>query len=343
MVRHHWLRRVGILACLAAVAAACSGNDEATPSPAPTAGPSSSVVGATPTPSSTGRLPLTGRLVDEVPDGPVVAVKVDNTQPAFPQRGVGQADLVVEEPVEGGVTRLVVMLHSKAAEADTPVGPVRSIRSSDVGIVSPAEAVVFASGGAPIPQADLAQAGIEMRFEDSPGFVRDPSRGYLHGRFLEVPTALQALPPADPPPAYFAWDADKRPRLPQARPLGSFDLVFSPYQTTSMVRTDRGWRRDLAEPDGFVARTVIALKVDQVLADYVDPGGYDVPIALTEGRGSGWIAHGGRVSDIRWAKKSADGRWRFTTPDGDPVRVPPGRVYLALLPSTTGSLVPGAG
>mgnify|MGYP001826855013 CR=1 FL=1 len=157
-----------------------------------------------------------------------------------------------------------------------------------------------------------------------------------------MPTALQALPAADTPPAYFEWDDATRPRLPQSRPLGSFDLVFSPYQTTTMVRTDRGWTRDLAEPDGFVARTVIALPVDQVLADYVDPGGYDVPIALTEGRGSGWMAHGGRVSDIRWTKKSADGRWRFSTPEGDPVPVPPGRVYLALLPSTTGSLVPGA-
>lgn len=330
--------RWGVVVCALLALAACSGTGEgATPPTTPVEAPLDEM---TPRAEPTLRLPLTGRPVDEVPDGPVIAVKVDNTRPAFPQSGIGQADLVVEEPVEGGVTRLVVMLHSRASEARTPVGPVRSIRSSDIGIVAPAEAVVYASGGAPIPQADLAAAGIETRFESAPGFVRDASRGFLHGRFLDVPTAVASLSAVDPPPAYFAWSPERRPRLPQSRPLSAFDLVFSPFQTTSMVPSSRGWTRSLAEPDGFVATTVIALRVNQVLAGYVDPGGYDVPIAVTEGRGTGWVAHRGRVTDVVWTKRAPDQGWRFATADGREVRVPPGRVYLALLPSTTGSLVP---
>ena len=54
--------------------------------------------------------------------------------------------MVVEELVEGGLTRLAVFYYS-----DTPdkVGPVRSMRASDVGIVQPVNGELVASGAAP--------------------------------------------------------------------------------------------------------------------------------------------------------------------------------------------------
>ena len=84
----------------------------ATPvAPAPTVGP--------------GILPLTG-LPGEVPGHPAAVVKIDNGSRARPQTGLNAADIVVEEEVEGGITRFAAIFHS------TPsiVGPVRSGRTT---------------------------------------------------------------------------------------------------------------------------------------------------------------------------------------------------------------------
>src|SRR5688500_9631943 len=53
------------------------------------------------------RSPLTGLPVKgKVPTHPVLAVKIDNSDNSQPQVGLGSADLVAEELVEGGITRL---------------------------------------------------------------------------------------------------------------------------------------------------------------------------------------------------------------------------------------------
>lgn len=64
--------------------------------------------------------PLTG-LPGPVPDRPAAVVKIDNSPKARPQVGLEQADIVVEEEVEGGVTRLAAVFHSQGGV----VGPVR--------------------------------------------------------------------------------------------------------------------------------------------------------------------------------------------------------------------------
>ena len=280
--------------------------------------------------------PLTGlEAADASVDvsGPVVMVKVDNVEAAFPQTGLGVADIVVEEPVEGGVTRLAVLVHSDPTGV---IGPVRSVRSSDVGIVAPADGVLVASGGAPEAIADLTAAGIEMRLDGTPGFSRDPARPAPHNLFVDLDEAYPAVEAPGPDQPYFDFgdlDVDEA-AVGQA---GDLVLTFSPAQTTRLVTDGSRWSRDLPEPDGFAADTVVALLVEQGTAGYLDPSGAPVPINLTEGSGTGWLAHGDTIVQIDWSKESAEQPWAFSV-DGKDVRVPPGRTYLALLPVTTGSL-----
>ncbi|MFL5170662.1 MAG: DUF3048 domain-containing protein, partial [Microvirga sp.] len=56
-------------------------------------------------------------------DHPVLVLKMDNTEASAPQLGLGSADMVVEELVEGGITRLAAFYYS---EVPGVVGPVRS-------------------------------------------------------------------------------------------------------------------------------------------------------------------------------------------------------------------------
>ena len=89
------------------------------------------VVEPTPTPPEPTYWPLTGlEREGDAPKHPVIVTKVDNTSSSAPQVGLGAADMIVEELVEGGYTRLASFFYSKLPKA---VGPVRSMRASDIG------------------------------------------------------------------------------------------------------------------------------------------------------------------------------------------------------------------
>jgi Protein of unknown function (DUF3048) N-terminal domain/Protein of unknown function (DUF3048) C-terminal domain len=62
-----------------------------------------------------------------------IVVKVPNDVAARPQTGLADADLIIEIPVEGGLTRLAVVFQSKDPAR---VGPVRSARQSDLNFLS---------------------------------------------------------------------------------------------------------------------------------------------------------------------------------------------------------------
>src|SRR5438105_3349546 len=101
--------------------------------------------GPSTTPVPPGVAPLTGLPGD--PDKlsrPALIVKIDNAPKARPQAGINKADVVVEEMVEGGITRLASVFQS----TDSPVEPVRSARSTDVAFASALHRPLFAYSGA---------------------------------------------------------------------------------------------------------------------------------------------------------------------------------------------------
>ena len=93
-------------------------------------------------PKSAERNVLSGR---EGINGPVLAVKIDDTSAAHPQIGLEDADVVYIEQVEGGLTRLAAIFSSVIPER---VGPIRSARISDIDILSQYGRVAFAYSGA---------------------------------------------------------------------------------------------------------------------------------------------------------------------------------------------------
>ena len=97
-----------------------------------------------------------------LPEGTVLAVKIDNTAGARPRVGVDKAAVVYVEPVEGGLTRLLAVFSTGAGDLPPEVGPIRSARESDVALLASWGRVALAfSGGSAftrglVDQADLA-------------------------------------------------------------------------------------------------------------------------------------------------------------------------------------------
>ena len=97
-----------------------------TPTPAPVIGDAPPLDAA----DSTTAMPLTGLARTDRAGLPAIAVRIDNTRDALPQRGLAEADVVIENLVEGAPEPTPGGLSTPTLPES--VGPVRSARSTDV-------------------------------------------------------------------------------------------------------------------------------------------------------------------------------------------------------------------
>ena len=78
--------------------------------------------------------PLTGEPAPggTVPQRPAMAVKIDNYPAGRPQSGLDKADIIFEEPVEGGITRFAAVFQCQSSDLDRsrPLGPQHRHRHS---------------------------------------------------------------------------------------------------------------------------------------------------------------------------------------------------------------------
>jgi hypothetical protein len=318
---------------------ACGGGDDDSSSDESAPGDTTNTAGAL---SLTAASPLTGEPIEgELPDHPVYAVKIDNTSASAPQVGLGAADMIVEELVEGGLTRLAVFYYS-----DTPdeVGPVRSMRASDIDITKPVAANLVASGAARITIGRLASANVPTFVDGTVGFYRNDERPAPYNLFMDLSDL------ADKPGNN--WEAPKDPYLafgPAADFKGtikvkSIEASFSAAHTTDWEYTSKGWtRRDsyAQQGDDFVADNVLLLRVKTKDAGYHDVAGSPVPETILTGKGEGVLVHGDQAAKVTWNKQGETGTLQLTDKDGNAVKVPVGNTWIELVPTTLGSVTLG--
>jgi hypothetical protein len=276
----------------------------------------------------------------DAPHHGVFVVKIDNTDSSAPQIGLADADLVTEELVEGGLTRLAVFFDSHIPEV---VGPVRSMRASDIGVVKPAKATLVASGGAPPTVRRLAGAGIKTETEGAVGYYRDGARTAPYNLMMKLPELVESLG-STPRPA--------RPYLPfgterdfsGGKPAKSFQAVFSAGHTTNwQYEAGQGYVRPdsfALEGEDYVPDSVLVLRVRIIDAGYRDPAGNPVPETVLTGKGAAMLFHDGRVVRGAWSKAS-DKAVLHLTAKRHPLSVPAGHVWVELVPADTGRVIIG--
>ena len=267
---------------------------------------------------------------------PVLVTKMDNTYSSAPQIGLSKADLVVEELVEGGLTRLAAFYYSQTPKK---VGPVRSMRASDIGIVSPVEASVVTSGAAPKTIARIQGAGIPFFQEGAKGIYRDTSRSAPYNVFADLTgVSSAAKQPAARPDDYLPWGEESD--LPTGRKAGKLAASFSGGHTTNWTFGDGGYVNEntyAADGDEFPADSVLVLRVKIGDAGYKDPAGNFVPETDFTGTGEAMLFHGGRMIKGTWAKKELTSALKLSTKNGDLV-VPAGHVWIELVPADGGNV-----
>ncbi len=325
-------------AVVAALVATClllagcgGGDDEKEPASAETSEPTASETSEPPEPTY---WPLTGlERTTDAPKHPVIVTKVDNTSSSAPQVGLGSADLVVEELVEGGYTRLAAFYYSKVP-AD--IGPVRSMRASDIGIV-PEGATVVTSGAAQITINRINGAGIPWITEGAAGVYRETSRSAPYNLFAKLGAIAKRLKAKDEPPAYLPWGTEAD--LPKGGRASTLTADFGAHSTTWQFQKGGYVNTDsyAAQGDQFPADSVLVLRVAIGDAGYRDPAGYPVPETKFEGKGAALLFHGGRVIRGTWTKDGLTGAIELATKKGE-LAVPAGHTWVELVPAVNGDV-----
>ena len=284
--------------------------------------------------------PMTGLPVegddDAAQEHPVLVAKMDNTYSSAPQIGLGSADLVVEELVEGGLTRLAAFYYSDLPDN---VGPVRSMRASDIGIVSPVDATVVTSGAASQTIARINGAGIEFFNEGDAGLARDSSRSAPYNLFANLETVAEdAATDAARPQDYLPWG--RAEDFPRGQPAKKIAASFGGSHTTNWTFDGKGYVNEntyAADGDEFPADTVVVLRVQVGDAGYLDPAGNPVPETKLEGKGDALIFHDGRLVRGTWSKAGLDSPIEFSTKAGK-LTVPAGHTWIELVPAANGEV-----
>ncbi len=313
---------------------ACSGGDDdpsAAPAPEASEGDGAKVVEVSPV---TGKPFQNGR-----PDHPVFVVKVENTDAGAPQIGLDQADLVVEELVEGGITRLAAMYYSTLPKT---VGHVRSLRGTDIGIAKPVGGQIVASGGAIKSLVQVRGAKVVAHTEDAgaSGFRSDPAKSRPYNRLVDLQTLASTAPDSAAPGPYFDWTpAGAEDEGPERTPASRASVRFSPSSTTTWTLRDGTWIRTNGHATKeFRANNLVVMFADVVDAGYLDPSGSRVPETKVKGKGRAVILTADGAVEGTWTKPGVSDTVTFKTKDGAPVTIKPGKTWIELVPNDGGTV-----
>jgi DUF3048 family protein len=320
---------------LALVLAACGG------------GPGGPVqVGAPSTPSI---WPLRGTAApdaDAIHKRPL-AIKVANDPAARPQSGMAQADLVLEIPVEGGITRYALVFQS---QDPSKVGPVRSARQSDLNYVPalrPILAHVGASESVMQMVRDAAKSGSFVdidEFQHADAFERvagkvAPYNAYTSGTKLRAAAGEAGRARVDVPALQFDASVGKAaakdattlaiPYTGAGKVSYAFDSAAGTYHRTQggHPTMDDDAKKEVM-PDNVV---VIKTEVKEIPGTADVTGAPSVDFRAT-GTGAVVILREGKRFDGTWTRGGTSDMYRFADPAGVAIPLKPGLTWIHIVP-----------
>ena len=288
--------------------------------------------------------PLTGEVRPngkDAPEHPMLAVKIENSPEARPQSGLEDAEVVFEEPVEGGLTRFIALYHCRESAR---LGPIRSARLTDLDAIGPFGRSLFAyAGGAvPVKKAIERSGHVDLSYLIAiDAYERDDLRSAPHNLYSSTRALRRAARSADggnPAEVFVFSETFEGKSKPARRAHLPFSLASDVVWSWS--RGADGWLRSHgSEPhlsetgDRIRADTVLVMHVNVQAGEILDVAGNPSPEVTLTGEGRAWILRDGRVIRGRWERVDLSEPTRFVTRNGDEIPLRPGTTWIELLPT----------
>jgi Protein of unknown function (DUF3048) N-terminal domain/Protein of unknown function (DUF3048) C-terminal domain len=288
--------------------------------------------------------PINGLPVDdpELLDRRLLAVKNDNHPNARPQSGIDGADAVFEYMAEG-VTRFMSFWQQSESEY---LGPMRSARPTDQTLLAFFnEPTLAISGGQSWVREMIANVGVHIIGEVEPATFRVSGRRAPHNLYtntvlLREYADEQGYPdePIDGP----MWEFGPMREDGEDAAKVSFDFLGNPVEWT-WDETEGVWLRTLATDESNTVtedgeESQIGFPV--LIAMYVEQASVgDLPTSRTTGQGLVYVFADGKVVQGTWQRDDIDEWFTLADNDGEQILVPPGQVWISLVPNSAGILI----
>jgi hypothetical protein len=261
-----------------------------------------------------------------------LTIKMDNTPQAHPQYGINEADVVYEEIVEGGITRLAAIFNSNLP---TKVGPVRSVRRTDREIVFPIGGIFAFSGGAQYALSSIETAPVKLIDQSNAGaaMFRDPTRPPPHNLFANAELLMKEGGKVHPPPPLFTYVSRNAPAL--GAPVGSFTVNFlsgfaTSYQWNGKTRT---WLRSIFGTPDVTATGVRVAPTNVIVMSVNYFGGVGVEGSYAQMVGSGPVEvfSDGRLQKGTWFRRNIRLKTAYRSASGKVIALRSGQTWVELL------------
>jgi hypothetical protein len=289
-----------------------------------------------PAPRAVAVNPLTG--LAPSPKGPVIGVKLDDTQAGRPSLGLEKADVIYIEEAEGGLSRMLAVY----ASAKPQVEAVRSVRTSDPELLGPyGKIILVASGGGGNALPTLDRSGLRSSINDrgQVGFHRDLSRSAPYNLVADLAKISATIRAAWVRNVGFTWSV-RDPQLATAR---AAPTVSTRVGSTSMnfvwnvklgryVRTvDGQWLR--AASGAPVAKPNVLVQYCTVTPDRSDIDVNGNPSMFTKTVGTGRVVLFRNDKRIvgTWSRPSNGAGTTFRDAAGKPLLFAPGGTFVVLV------------
>jgi hypothetical protein len=271
-------------------------------------------------------------------------VKIDNVSQALPQSGLNHADVVTEELVEGGQTRLFVTFHSQDTDL---VGPIRSARPVDADLLNQLGGGIFGySGAAPgeiAPVEDHSNATLLSFDHGVSAFYREKGRPAPHNVYSSTPALYAAgaeagnQSPAPPPLFRYGAVGAGRATNGVAFTMGErLSAAWTWNSTAGSYEREQNGQADVLDDGSAVAATnIVIMSVKIEGTGIFDTIGEEDPLVVIIGEGPCWLLRDGQLLEGHWSRPSTNDRTTFTNGTGTPLQLRPGRTWLELLPNSS--------
>jgi hypothetical protein len=273
-------------------------------------------------------------------DGPVLVVKIDDTNAAHPQIGLEEAEVVYIEQVEGGLTRLAAIFSTVIPQR---VGPVRSARISDIDILSQYGRVAFAYSGAQkkllpvIAAANLQDLGAQRQ---SPTiYTTDPNRNQPFAMVLRADLLMQKIKEKElsvdtaKSVGFVFGDLPEGGKAVQKAvmkwPAATYSADWSAKE--SRWHLSHNDKLNLADSGVVLGPTTLVIQMVKISpSEYGDKFGGVTPLSETIGTGKAYVLRDGEVFTATWNRAFADSGTTFSRSDGSPMNFASGQIWVAL-------------
>jgi hypothetical protein len=273
-------------------------------------------------------------------DGPVLAVKIDDTNAAHPQIGVEDAEIVYIEQVEAGLTRLAAIYSTVIPQR---IGPVRSARISDIDILNQFGRVAFAYSGAQrkllpvIAGANLEDLGAQRQ---SPTiYTTDSARRSPFAMVLRADLLMQKIKDNNLPVDVAKSVGFVFGDLPEGGkpvqqvvmnwPSATYSAQWS--EKESRWHLSHNGKLNLADSGVVLGPTTLVIQMVKISpSEYGDKFGGITPLSETVGTGKAYVLRNGEVFSATWNRPFPDSGTTFSLADGSTMNFAAGQIWVAL-------------